>query len=307
MTNATALPRVVSHLPVEPSSAATAVAIDATHPSRDANPAVVAALPATAPWPDAIPPDGEAPGNYRFAFARTHVDVLAVLRLRHEVFADELGQGLAANAGLGLDVDRFDAWFHHVLVRHAATGAPVGCYRLQTRAQADASGVGWYAASEFDLSTLGDGFLDGAVEIGRACIHPDHRNGEALLQLWAGVAAYARHNGKRHLFGCSSIPGNDVATAWLACRDLERRGAFHPTLRVRPVAACRMDLAGDRWTTTEGRLPPLLASYLRLGACVLGEPAIDRDFGTIDFLTSIDLATMTRRTARHFGARPSMQ
>lgn len=267
----------------------------------------MASLPTTAPWPSAIPPDGEAPGNYRFAFARTHVDVLDVLRLRHAVFADELGQGLAANAGLGLDVDRFDAWFHHVLVRHAATGAPVGCYRLQTRAQADASGVGWYAASEFDLSTLGDDFLDGAVEIGRACIHPDHRNGEALLQLWAGLAAYARHNGKRHLFGCSSIPGNDVATAWLACRDLERRGAFHPTLRVRPVDACRMDLAGDRWTTTEGRLPPLLASYLRLGACVLGEPAIDRDFGTIDFLTSIDLATMTRRTARHFGARPSMQ
>lgn len=307
MTNATALPRVVFHLPVEPSSAAPAVAPDATHPPRDANPAVVAALPATAPWPDALPTDGEAPGNYRFAFARTRADVLAVLRLRHEVFADELGQGLAANASLGLDVDRFDAWFHHVLVRHAATGAPVGCYRLQTRAQADASGVGWYAASEFDLSTLGDDFLDGAVEIGRACIHPDHRNGEALLQLWAGVATYARHNGKRHLFGCSSIPGNDVATAWLACRDLERRGAFHPTLRVRPVAACRMDLAGDRWTTTEGRLPPLLASYLRLGAVVLGDPAIDRDFGTIDFLTSIDLATMTRRTARHFGARPSMQ
>ncbi len=268
---------------------------------------LVDSLPLNAPFAAGLPVDGDAPGNYRFAFARTRADVVDVLRLRHEVFADELGQGLAANAGSGLDVDRFDAWFHHVVVRHVASGAAVGCYRLQTRAQAEASGVGWYAASEFDLSTLGDDFLDGAVEIGRACIHPDHRNGEALLQLWAGLAAYARHNGKRHLFGCSSIPGNDVATAWLACRDLERRRAFHPTLRVRPVAACRMDLAGDRWTTAEGRLPPLLASYLRLGAVVLGEPAIDRDFGTIDFLTSIDLATMTRRTARHFGARPSMQ
>ena len=268
---------------------------------------LVDSLPLNAPFAAGLPVDGDAPGNYRFAFARTRADVVDVLRLRHEVFADELGQGLAANVGSGLDVDRFDAWLHHVVVRHVATGAAVGCYRLQTRAQAEASGVGWYAASEFDLSTLGDEFLDGAVEIGRACIHPDHRNGEALLQLWAGLAAYARHNGKRHLFGCSSIPGNDVATAWLACRDLERRRAFHPTLRVRPVAACRMDLAGDRWTTAEGRLPPLLASYLRLGAVVLGEPAIDRDFGTIDFLTSIDLATMTRRTARHFGARPSMQ
>jgi hypothetical protein len=264
-------------------------------------------IPAVATFPAGLPADGAATGNYRFAFARTRADVVDVLRLRHAVFVEELGQGLAANEGLGVDVDRFDAWFHHVVVRHVATGAAVGCYRLQTRAQAEASGCGWYAASEFELATLGDEFLDAAVEIGRACIHPQHRNAEALLQLWAGLAAYARHNGKRHLFGCSSIPGNDLATAWNACRALAKKGSFHPTLRVQPVAACRMDLASNRWQEGDAGLPPLLASYLRLGAVVLGEPAIDRDFGTIDFLTSIDLETMTRRTARHFGARPSMQ
>lgn len=261
----------------------------------------------TRPFAAGMPADGAATGNYRFAFARTRDEVIDVLRLRHQVFVEELGQGLAANDGAGVDVDRFDPWFHHVVVRHVASGAAVGCYRLQTRTQAEASAVGWYAASEFDLSTLGDEFLDGAVEIGRACIHPAHRNAEALLQLWAGLAAYARHNGKRHLFGCSSVPGNDLATAWNACRALEQKRAFHPTLRVRPVEACRMDLTSNRWQEGEAALPPLLASYLRLGAVVLGEPAIDRDFGTIDFLTSIDLETMTRRTARHFGARPSTQ
>jgi putative hemolysin len=269
--------------------------------------ALLPALPAIPPFAASLPADGASAGNYRYGFARSRAEVLDALRLRHTVFVEELGQGLAANRGLDVDIDCFDPWFHHLVVRHAATGAAVGCYRLQTRAQAEASGQGWYAASEFDLATLGDGFLDDAVEIGRACIHPQHRNAEALLQLWAGLAAYARHNGKRHLFGCSSIPGNDLATAWNACRALAQKGAFHPTLRVQPVAACRMDLSGDRWTTAEGRLPPLLASYLRLGAVVLGEPALDRDFGTIDFLTSIDLATMLRRTARRFGAQPSMQ
>lgn len=264
-------------------------------------------LPAVPPFAARLPADGANAGNYRFAFARSRAEVVDVLRLRHAVFVEELGQGLAANAGLDVDIDRFDPWFHHLVVRHVATGAAVGCYRLQTRAQAEASGRGWYAASEFDLSTLGEAFLDEAVEIGRACVHPQHRNAETLLQLWAGLAEYARHNGKRRLFGCSSIPGNDLATAWNACRALERRQAFHPSLRAQPVARCRMDLSTNRWREGDAGLPPLLASYLRLGAVVLGEPAIDRDFGTIDFLTSIDMETMTRRTARRFGAQPSMQ
>jgi putative hemolysin len=265
---------------------------------------ILDALPTCAPFSECLPPDGSSLGNYRFAFARSRDELLDVLRLRHAVFVEELGQGLAANAGLAVDVDPFDPWFHHVVVRHVASGAAVGCYRLQTHAQASASGVGWYAASEFDLSTLGNEFLHAAVEIGRACIHPEHRNAEALLQLWAGLAAYARHNDKRHLFGCSSIPGSDVAAAAAAYWELEECGAFHPSLRVQPRDACRMDFAHELRGTTEAGLPPLLASYLRLGAVVLGGPAMDREFGTIDFLTSIDLATMARRTARFFGAQP---
>ncbi len=262
------------------------------------------ALPQVAHFLASLPPDGGGAGNYRFAFARNRREVLDVLRLRHAVFVQELGQGLTANAGLDVDVDHLDPWFHHVVVRHSATGAAVGCYRLQTHVQAEASGAGWYAASEFDLSPLGSEFLADAVEIGRACIHPDHRNAEALLQLWGGLASYASHNGKRHFFGCSSIPGADVAAASNAYRELEGLGAFHPKLRVQPVDACRIEMSAGLRPVGFG-LPPLLAAYLRMGAVVLGGPAMDREFGTIDFLTSMDLATMARRTARFFGALPT--
>lgn len=260
-----------------------------------------------APWfPDLLPPDAPATGRYHFAFARTAAQLQATLRLRFRVFHDELGEGLAENRCVGIDVDAFDRQFHHLLAVHTATGEVVGCYRLQTAALAAGGGRGWYAATEFDLRGLGLQFLDEAIEIGRACLDPAHRSAEALLQLWNGLATYAHHNHKRHLFGCSSLHCTDAAIAHAAIDALRRQGAFDANRSVQPLPHCRLGGAPPARlvTTTETAVPPLLAAYLRLGAKVLGEPAVDRAFGTIDFLTAIDLETMARRTARF--ARPRL-
>lgn len=167
-------------------------------------------------YPELLPADPRASGRYHFAFARTTDQLQAALRLRYRVFHDELGEGLASNQRAGIDVDEFDAQFHHLLAIHAPSGAVVGCYRLQTAAQAAGGGRGWYAATEFDLRDLGLQFLDEAIEIGRACLDPAHRCAEALLQLWNGLGTYARHNHKRHLFGCSSLHSGDEGAAHAA-------------------------------------------------------------------------------------------
>jgi putative hemolysin len=40
---------------------------------------------------------------------------------------------------------------------------------------------------------------------------------------------------------------------------------------------------------TPFKVPKLLKTYLAIGARICGSPAWDRDFGTIDFLTLLDL------------------
>jgi putative hemolysin len=48
-------------------------------------------------------------------------------------------------------------------------------------------------------------------------------------------------------------------------------------------------------------VPPLFASYLRIGTKVAGEPALDRQFRTIDFLALLDvqdLSLLNRRFLR---------
>jgi putative hemolysin len=44
--------------------------------------------------------------------------------------------------------------------------------------------------------------------------------------------------------------------------------------------------------------PKLLAAYLSLGAWIAGAPAVDHEFGTIDFLTVLDLHRLNPATAR---------
>jgi putative hemolysin len=46
--------------------------------------------------------------------------------------------------------------------------------------------------------------------------------------------------------------------------------------------------------------PKLLRTYLSIGAKICGPPAIDREFGTIDFLTLLDLHALPAIVRAHF-------
>ena len=54
--------------------------------------------------------------------------------------------------------------------------------------------------------------------------------------------------------------------------------------------------------TTAAQPPKLLRAYLSIGAKICGPPAIDREFGTIDFLTLLDLQALPAMVRAHFFA-----
>ena len=237
-----------------------------------------------------IPELSEVRGPYRVCFARTESDLDTICRLRYEVFNLELGEGFEGSHATGRDTDRFDRQCQHLLVRHEASGEVVGTYRLQLGLVAEQL-HGYYSATEFDLSSLPSEVLRQSVELGRACIARRHRGHKVLHLLWHGLIEYLRWNEKRYFFGCSSLTSQDPNEGISALRTLEREGHLHPSLSVLPQAGfeCR-EREGARLPRVE--IPTLFATYLRYGAKVLGPPAIDRDFKTIDFLTFMDVATM---------------
>jgi putative hemolysin len=243
------------------------------------------------PYPrfaDLLPDLDLRQGRYRVRFARSSDDLDRVLRLRFEVFNRELGEGLAESWRTGRDREDLDAVCHHLMVEDAASGALAGTYRLQTSAMARAA-LGFYAAREFELDELPAFVRANAVELGRACIARASRNGRVLLALWRGIAEYLRWNGQRFLFGCCSLASQTPAAGWALHGELARRGALHPqvALEALPDFACAR--AGATPASAELATAPLLEMYLRVGAQVASGPALDRGFGTIDFLVLLDI------------------
>ena len=146
--------------------------------------------------------------------ARTQSDVSRAQRLRFEVFNLELNEGLAESHFTGLDADPFDAVCDHLIVENRQTGEIVGTYRLQTGQRA-AANIGYYSEREFDFAPL-ERFRAKTIELGRACIHVDHRNFNVLHLLWRGIAGYAHAHDARYLVGCSSLTSQDPAAGCIA-------------------------------------------------------------------------------------------
>ncbi len=239
-------------------------------------------------------------GPYLVRFARDPADVERVLRLRFEVFNRELGEGLEESWRTGMDRDRFDEVCHHLMLVEAASDTVVGTYRLQTAEQARA-GAGLYCAGEFELAPLAR-IVSHGVELGRACILREHRQGSALFALWRGISAYLAWARKRYLFGCCSLTSQDPRAGLALQRWLEQEGHVHRELHVAPHAshACLLPRGDgeEPWPTVA--LPKLFGTYLRYGAKVVSAPALDREFRTIDYLVVLDARAMPARLWRLF-------
>jgi putative hemolysin len=229
-------------------------------------------------------------GVYRLRFAESAQDLEAAYRLRFLVFNLELGEGLETAYERGYDTDEFDAVCDHLIVEHRPTHQVVGTYRLQTGTSA-ASNLGYYSAREFDFTPY-ESLRNSIVELGRASIHREHRSFQVLSLLWRGIAAYAQGRQARYLIGCSSLTSQDPQVGSAMYHSLQRHLA-DLEFRTTPLPDYDMSLLVAVPTVANVQPPKLLRAYLSIGANICGRPALDREFKTIDFLTLLDLESMS--------------
>ena len=265
--------------------------------------------------PDEIDQDrtGSAP-RYSLLLSTDSALIEAAQRLRHDVFTSEPGFALSG-ATDGRDADRFDEHCDHLLVREEVSGELVGCYRMLPPSGAIAAG-GLYTATEFDVRGL-DALRPSLVEMGRAVVRADHRNGGVVLLMWAGILAYLDRCGYDYVAGCVSVPVRGSAdeapgSQIRGVRDFVRRRHGAPAqFTVRPYRPVVVDgkCLDDIDPPARVAVPPLMRGYLRLGAQVCGEPAHDPDFGVGDFPALLDKRhadTRYLRRLRSVGAAAAM-
>ena len=242
---------------------------------------------------------GNERGAIQVSWARHQDEVRQAQRLRFEVFAAEMGARLTTPIP-GHDVDLFDDYCEHLLVRDAQSQQVIGTYRVLTPAQARRVG-GTYSDTEFDLTRLRS-LRPRMVELGRSCVHPQHRHGGVIMALWGALADFMVRNQLDTMIGCASIPmlhngvvsGNAAASIWRQVRQTHLAPIEYHVLPRLPLPVEQLD------GSIAVEPPALIKGYLRLGARVLGAPAWDPDFNTADLPMLMRLADLHPRYRKHF-------
>ncbi len=231
--------------------------------------------------------------------AERQPEFMSVLELRHDVFIREWqGRELPS----GLDLEPFDFIGDHILIINKKLDAVVGTYRVLCSEFCDR----FYSQDEFYMSA----FLlrpGTKLELGRACIHPDFRDGNTIDLLWKGLARYIQATQSQYLFGCTSIKTIEQTKIECLIADLQSQESWSDEFLIRATSHYEfkglnyLNPARDNTFRSRDLMPPLLRSYLHAGAHVYGEPALDRQFSCVDMLTILDMRNLTKRfQSRYF-------
>lgn len=233
--------------------------------------------------------------KYLVRFASDDNEVREAQRLRYKVFNIELGEGLDSSHEEQLDRDRFDQQCHHLLVLDRDNEQVIGTYRMQTYTMARKA-EGFYTSTEFDLSRIPQEVIDDSIEVGRACIAKEHRNGRVLFLLWRGLAKYLDYTGCRYLFGCCSLTSQDPLVGWNVMQYLEEQDLVHKDFLVPTLPVCSCPEVSREERSAEGvELPQLFRLYMDIGAKACSLPALDKRFKTIDYLVILDIQALDER------------
>ncbi|MCW5255951.1 GNAT family N-acetyltransferase [Verminephrobacter aporrectodeae] len=258
--------------------------------------------------PDARRRPGAAAGALRsgaqhaaigVTWARHLDEVREAQRLRYTVFVAEMGARLTTLVP-GHDVDLFDDYCEHLLVRDVQSRQVIGTYRVLTPAQARRVGS-TYSDTEFDLTRLRS-LRARMLELGRSCVHPGYRHGAVIMTLWSALADFMLRNQLDTMIGCASIPmlhngmvsGDIAASIWEQLRKTHLAPIEYHVLPRLPLPVERLD------SSLAVEPPALIRGYLRLGTRVLGPPAWDPDFNTADLPMLMRLENLHPRYRRHF-------
>ncbi|WP_215365959.1 GNAT family N-acetyltransferase [Polynucleobacter sp. es-EL-1] len=232
---------------------------------------------------------------FQISWASSPNEVKEAQRLRYKVFAEEMGASLPAHPE-DLDIDEFDAYCDHLLIRDQESLKVVGTYRVLPPHKAAEIGR-LYSDSEFDLSRLNH-LRPKMVELGRSCVHADYRSGAVIMALWSGLAQYMQKHDYEIMLGCASIPMADGGHFAASLYNSLNNDQMAP---VENHAFPRLPLPLERLNGgLEVEPPPLIKGYLKLGAKICSAPAWDPDFNTADVLTMLRLSDINPRYAKHF-------
>lgn len=244
--------------------------------------------------------------NVSFEFERGHYVVKTVqngteleecLKLRYDVFHREYRN---KKRTIGVDVDKLDYTCDHLMIFDKDANKIIGTYRLNSSLFTDT----FYSAAEFNIDQI-LALSGNKLELGRACINRDHRNGVIIALLWRGVAEYIQRTETKILFGCASVKTMEPLEIGLLTKYMSEEGLCDYEIQAPPTRKYKvkqltrvleyLETHPFEYDKDEVKqlIPALFNAYVKAGVKVAAEPAIDRDYNCIDFLTILRVDEMS--------------
>ena len=235
--------------------------------------------------------------KYLVKIAESEFEVNEALELRYRVFSNELHRKFDFSDKL--DYDQFDDQCHHLLVINKEANSVIGTYRLQTYDQA-VSGNGFVTAKRYAMENIPEEILKKAFEVGRVCIHPDHRSGRVLFLLWKGLASYLNYYSLEYLFGHSALDTDDPVVAMNTYNYLLKNNLVNEELQVPVYPKYSINPLNGSGGNEEIDMPSLFKNYLDVGTRVCSKPAYDSKLNIFYFFILLDIKSIDDRTKKMF-------
>ena len=237
-------------------------------------------------------------GHFTVKTIESKRELWQVMTLRYEVFHREYKN---KRLPFGIDRDRFDSHADHLAIIDNRINKIVGTYRLISGQRTE----DFYSKTEFDITDLLSR-PGGKVELSRACIHKDYRNGAVITLLWRGIVDYLTASGAGWLFGMGSVKTTDSNELAAVYQSLVADGSVDSSFDIRARDDFKINDFYERAKLIEPNensrdmVPALLRSYIRAGAVIAGDPAIDLDFNCGDLFVILDVSKLSSMYNRKY-------
>jgi len=247
--------------------------------------------------------------HFLVKLAENHEEVEKAQRLRYEIFNIEQARGLKSADKYGIDFDEFDEYCLHLIAIEKSTGDVVGTYRAHLGCIAN-SAKGFYSSKEFEIHGLYE-IADKCIELGRTCVSPHCRSGTVVALLWGGITELLMRAHLTYMLGCVSLDDMDPVSGWALYEYISKKYSLCPHFTVIPRPGFLLKRPAEREiqktladeAALKRKIPPIFKGYLRIGGLICGHPALDREFGTIDFFILVDINKVPARYKHHFNYR----
>ena len=222
--------------------------------------------------------------------------IAEVQRFRARVF----GSAYGIYFDQGTDIDRFDEYSIHIVVRDTKTNEIAACTRVVTPKAKEKLGS-YYSELEFNLGEYLKG-KDQVYEIGRTCVDESYRGGKALSVLWMGmVPLIVKELDAKYLIGTVSVNLGVKSEKIIATE-----GYIHDKAKSKKIVSLKafnlkeyLLMENEEANFFESKdneislkyrkkdVPSLIKKYRSLGAVFSKEAFFDKDFNCADYFVGV--------------------